>query len=360
MYSLPPITEPTMDADLIRRMPKTDLHCHLDGSLRLTTIIDMAREQGVELPSFDEEGLGKAIHMGEICDDLLDYLKAFDVTLSVMQEDWALERAAYELIEDAQKDGVRYIEVRYCPVLHLAKGMSATVVVESVLEGLRRGAEDFGVDSGLIICGLRNIDPPTSLRLARLAVSFKDRGVVGFDLAGAEMDHPAKDHVEAFYLIRNNNICCTLHAGEAAGAASVHEAIHYCGAHRIGHGVRLVEDGSLLHHVNDRRIPVEICLKSNLQTRAVANLEDHPLRLYYDAGLRLAISTDNRLITQTTCTEEYLLAAETFGFTFSELKRIALQGFKSAFIPYRERKALLREVATNLDAMGGHPVAQIG
>ena len=203
------MNNPEITADLVRAMPKTDLHCHLDGSLRLSTIIDLAREQGVPLPAHDEDGLARAIHMGELCEDLVDYLKAFDVTLSVLQEDWALERVAYELIADAHADGVRYIEIRYCPVLHLNKGLRDTQVVEAVLAGMERGRRDFGVDSGLIICGLRNIDPPTSLRLARLAVSFKDRGVVGFDLAGAEYDHPAKDHVEAFYLIRNNNIACT-------------------------------------------------------------------------------------------------------------------------------------------------------
>ena len=353
------MNDPIIDLELIRRMPKTDLHCHLDGSMRLATILDLAAEQNVALPADTIEGLGKAIHMGELCDDLVDYLKAFDVTLSVLQDGSALERVAYELIADAHADGVRYIEIRYCPVLHLNKGMTATQVVESVLAGMQRGRREFGVDSGLIICGLRNIDPPTSLRLARLAVSFKDRGVVGFDLAGAEMDHPAKDHVEAFYLIRNNNIACTLHAGEAAGAESVHEAIHYCGAHRIGHGVRLVEDGSLLNYVNDHRIPIEICLKSNLQTRAVSNLRNHPLRLYYDAGMRLALSTDNRLITDTTVSDEYLLAAQTFGFNYTELKRLCVQGFKSAFLPYREKKAMLAEITETLDSMGGSPVAQI-
>jgi len=353
------MNNPAITPELIRAMPKTDLHCHLDGSLRLSTILDLAKEQGVALPATDEEGLAKAIHMGELCDDLVDYLKAFDVTLSVLQQDWALERVAYELIADAHADGVRYLEIRYCPVLHLNQGLEAEQVVESVVKGMERGRREFGVDSGLIICGLRNIDPPTSLRLARLAVAYKARGVVGFDLAGAELDHPAKDHVEAFYLIRNNNIACTLHAGEAAGAQSIHEAIHYCGAHRIGHGVRLVEDESLLNYVNDRRIPIEICLKSNLQTRAVADLKSHPLRRYYDAGLRLALSTDNRLITDTTATEEYLLAAQTFGFNFTELKRLAVQGFKSAFLPYRDKKAMLLEVTDTLDAMGGAPVAQL-
>ncbi|HBU47358.1 MAG TPA: adenosine deaminase [Myxococcales bacterium] len=360
MRTILPTNDPDVTRELIQAMPKTDLHCHLDGSMRLSTIIDLAKEQKVELPSMTEEGLAKAIHMGEICEDLVDYLVAFKYTCAVLQVDWALERAAYELIVDAHADGVRYIEVRFCPELHLGKGLDRNAIVESVLSGLRRGRRELGVSSGLIICGLRNIDAPTSLRLARLAVSFKDRGVVGFDLAGAELHHPAKDHREAFYLIRNNNMNCTLHAGEADGPDSIHEALHYCGSHRIGHGVRLVEDGSLLNYVNDRRIPIEICLKSNLQTRAVARLEDHPLRHYYDTGLRLAISTDNRLITDTTVTDEYLLAVDTFDFTFTELKRLVIQGFKSAFLPYRHRKDLLVEVAAKLDAMGGVPVSQVG
>ncbi|MCC6619816.1 MAG: adenosine deaminase, partial [Deltaproteobacteria bacterium] len=250
----------------IARLPKTDLHVHLDGSLRLETIIDLAGQQGVKLPADDPQGLAKAIHMGEICHDLNDYLKAFDVTLAVLQDEDALYRAAYELAEDAAKENVRLMEVRYAPILHTRKGVPMTRIVEAVINGLNDARRDFGIVCNVIICGIRHIAPEQSVRLAELAVAYKSKGVVGFDLAGAEYDYPAKKFSSAFALVRKNNVNSTCHAGEAYGPESIHQAIHVCGAHRIGHGTRLREDGELLNYVNDHRIPLEVCLTSNVQT----------------------------------------------------------------------------------------------
>ena len=244
--------------EFIERMPKTDLHVHLDGSLRLKTILELAAEQGVTLPNnaTNEEQLAKAIRMGAICEDLKDYLKAFDVTLSVLQTEEALYRTAFELGEDAARENVKYMEVRYSPLLHTQKRLGFPVIVHAVADGLREAKRQYGLMSGQIICGIRHITPESSLRLAELCVAFKHRGVVGFDLAGAEADNPPKDHQAAFDLIRNNNVNLTIHAGEAYGPESVHQAIHMCGAHRIGHGTRLREDGDLLNFVNDHRIPL--------------------------------------------------------------------------------------------------------
>src|SRR5690554_4537746 len=199
--------------DFIQRMPKTDLHVHLDGSMRLGTILALAEEQGIDIPGNpqNEEELAREIHMGEICEDLKDYLKAFDVTLSVMQTEEALYRAAFELGEDAALENVKYMEVRYSPLLHTRKGLSYPVIVEAVAEGLREAKRRYGIMTGQIICGIRHMTPESSLRMAELCVAFKNRGVVGFDLAGAEADNPAKDYREAFYLIRNNNVNLTIH-----------------------------------------------------------------------------------------------------------------------------------------------------
>lgn len=334
-----PVTEA-----LIRALPKTDLHCHLDGSMRLSTILELARQQGVRLPAEDEAGLARAIHMGELCGSLEEYLVAFDVTLSVLQTADAIERAAYELAIDAWNEGVRYIEVRYSPILHQRQGLKLTQIVDAVLDGLRAAKREVGIESGVIICGIRNMDPQLSLRLAELAVAYKNHGVRGFDLAGAENEYPAKKHRAAFALVLENNVNCTCHAGEAYGPQSIAQAIHTCGAHRIGHGVRLREDGDLLNYVNDHRLPLECCPSSNVQTGAVKSLEEHPLKFYLDYGLRVTVNTDNRLITDTTVTRELLLAHQRCGLSLDDLITCVINGWKSAFLPFRAKQDRLRRV----------------
>lgn len=334
--------------EAIQRLPKTDLHVHLDGSLRISTILDLARKDNVELPADDPEGLARAMHCGENTGSLVKYLEAFDVTLRVLQTQDALYRAAYELAQDAAAENVRYMEVRYAPLLHTRKGLSHSRVVEAVLDGLRAAQIDHGITSNVIVCGIRNISPESSLEMAELAVAYKNRGVTGFDLAGAEYDHPAKKHREAFALIRKNNINITIHAGEAYGPESIEQAIHVCGAHRIGHGVRLREDGDLLHYVNDHRIALECCPSSNVQTGAVKDLSTHPLKLYHDLGLRVTVNTDNRLITDTTVSKELWLAHTKMGLSLQDLKQIVLNGFKAAFLPYHERRGMLRAIAKEL------------
>ena len=339
-----PVTE-----ELLRALPKADLHCHLDGSLRLQTILELAEQQKVKLIADTPEGLARAIHMGEKCGSLEEYLVAFDVTLSVLQTYESLYRSAYELAVDAAAENVRYLEVRYSPALHQQRGLKMTTVLDAVLEGLRVAKRETGIKTGVLICGIRHINPSTSMRLAELAVAYKNRGVTGFDLAGAEYNFPAKDHKDAFQLILKNNVNCTAHAGEAYGPESISQAIHYLGAHRIGHGVRLREDGDLLNYVNDHRIPVEACLSSNLQTGAVDSLESHPLRFYFDYGLRVTINTDNRLITDTTVTRELMLAHTACGLTLEDLTTVVVSGFKSAFLPFREKQDLLESVNQEIE-----------
>jgi adenosine deaminase len=344
--------------EYIRRLPKTELHCHLDGSLRISTILELAAERKVRLPADDPDGLARHIIAGEGVHNLVDYLKAFDITLSVLQDEEALFRAAYELCEDCAAENVRYLEVRYSPILHTKRGLRETQIVDAVLEGLALGEKRFHIKTGTIICGMRNISPETSYKLAELAIAYKNRGVVAFDLAGAEEDYPAKKHKDAFFLILRNNINCTLHAGESYGPESIHQALHYCGTHRIGHGTRLKEDGDLLNYVNDHRIPLEICLTSNVQTRVVPSLSEHPLRFYYDYGLRTTINTDNRLMSNTSVTRELYLAHKHLGFTLPEIVDLIIFGFKSSFLPYRAKVRMLREVLSELNEMAIEPKTQ--
>jgi adenosine deaminase len=338
----------SLPLSVFEALPKTDLHVHLDGSLRLATIFELAERDKVELPAPNPEGLKQLIGCGKAFGSLVEYLRGFDITLSVMQTEHSLERIAFELAEDAHKENVRYMEVRYAPMLHTRRGLKLTQVVEAVLSGLLRARETYGIKSNVIVCGIRNISAESSYTMAELAVAYKNRGVVGFDLAGAEANYPAKRHREAFALVRANNINCTIHAGEAYGPESIAQAIHICGAHRIGHGCRLAESGDLLHYVNDHRIPLECCPSSNVQTGAVRDLRSHPLKRFFDLGLRVTINTDNRLITDTTVSKELWLVHSEMNVPFADIKAMVLAGFKSSFLPFHEKQALLRRVAQEL------------
>lgn len=283
--------------------------------------------------------------------NLEDYLTRFDITLSVMQTAASLERIAYELAEDAAAEGVRYIEIRYSPVLNTRHDLSLEEAVEAPLRGIERAQRDHGIVSRLIICALRNLSPGISMELARLAVAYNGRGVAGFDLAGGERGHPASVHADAFAHARDHGLACTCHAGEGAGAESVREAVYACGATRIGHATRLIEDEALTEELNERRVALEICLTSNVQTRAAASYEAHPFRRYFDAGLNVVLNTDNRLMSGTTLTDEYVHAAEHLDFSFDELCAVALNGFESAFLSESERATLVGRAKAEIDTL---------
>jgi adenosine deaminase len=338
--------------DMLHRLPKADLHLHLDGSLRPQTMLELAGTAGVQLPAADAAALGEYMHVRE-GRDLVDYLARFDITLALMQTADAIERIAYELAEDCSLENIRYAEIRFCPLLNTRGGLSSVAVVEAALRGLRRAEADHEITTALIVCGLRNLPVQTSIDMAELAVEFRDRGVVAFDLAGAERGHPPIDHQPAFQIAADANMAITIHAGEAFGPASIHQAIHYCNARRIGHGTRLWEDPELLAYVNDFRIPIEVCLTSNVQTRATPTLEEHPLRIFYDHGLVVTLNTDNRLMSATTMTDEFLRAHEALGFTWDQLCELTLMGFESAFLPYKEKAALVAAVSAEIDAVPG-------
>jgi len=338
--------------ELLRRLPKAELHCHLDGSLRPETMLDLGIEYEKAMPAADAASLRDYMTVSD-ARNLEDYLERFAITLSVMQTEASLERIAYELAEDAAADGVRYIEVRYAPVLNVREGLSLEQAVEAPLRGLARAEAAHGITGRVIICAIRNMAPSVSQELAELAVAYRHRGVVGFDLAGGELGNPAKAHARAFEYARMHDLACTCHAGEGDGAESVREAVHVCGAHRLGHATRLIEDSSLTDYCNDRRITLEICLTSNVQTRATESYGTHPFREYFDRGLNVVLNTDNRLMSGVTLTDEYVHAAESMRFTFDELAQVAINGFESCFLPHEERRRLVTRAEAEIRALRG-------
>jgi len=334
---------------VVQRLPKTDIHCHLDGCLRPRTMLELAEEQGVRLPTTNLVRLTRMLQAGRRTRSLGDYLRIFDLTLSVMQRREALYRVAFELAEDAAAENIRHLEVRYSPVLHRKRRLGWEDIVDPVIAGLRDAGSRHNMTTGVIICGIRSMDPKVSMTLAELAVAYKGRGVLAFDLAGQEKDYPAKAHRAAFELILKNNINSTVHAGEAFGPASIAQALHYCGAHRIGHGTRLREDPDLMRYVNDHRIPLEVCLSSNVQTHAVRSMPEHPFGYYFRQGLRVTLNTDSRLVSATTVSQEFTLAARAFRLSPYEIKRIVIMGFKSSFLPYAQKARVLRDVNLEID-----------
>jgi adenosine deaminase len=339
-----------IDRDQLRRLPKAELHCHLDGSLRPATLLELAREHSVAVPADTTEALATYMHADD-ARHLEDYLERFELTISVLQTEASIERVAFELCEDAVADGIWYLEVRNAPLLNTRNGLAVEAALEATLRGFARAERDLGIIVRFILCALRHLDPAVSLEMSRLAIAYRDRGVVAFDLAGPEAGNPAARHAAAFALAREHDLAATVHAGEGDGAASVRQAVHSCGAHRIGHGTRLFEDESLAAFVTDRRIPLEICLTSNVQTQAVTDYESHPLRSYFDRGMVVTLNTDNRLMSATTLTDEFWHSARHLGFTWDELCTVALAGFHSAFLPWKERLALVARAEAEIDAL---------
>jgi adenosine deaminase len=310
--------------------------------VRPATLIDLAREYGTTMPETDPRALADYMRVDD-ARNLEDYLLRFTTTLSVMQTAPALERIAFELAEDAFAEGVRYLEARFCPTLNVHGGLKIDEVVRSAMHGLARAERQYGMVGRVIVTALRNNSPAESVALSELAVAMRADGVVGFDLAGGEKGFPAKDHKAAFDFALRHGMACTCHAGEGFGPESVRQAIHDCGAQRIGHATHLIQDKALTEEVGREGIALEICLTSNVQTRAAASYATHPLRQYYERGMNVSLSTDNRLMSGVNLTDEYQHAANDIGFTFGELSEIALNGFTSAFVDEATRERLATE-----------------
>ncbi len=335
-----------------KTLPKVLLHEHLDGGLRPATVIDLAKDVGYSgLPTSEPTELAAWFHRGAQRGNLVEYLEGFTHTIAVMQTKEGLERVAFEFIEDMATDGVIYAEVRFAPVYHTQKGLTQDEVIAAVIAGLQKGSSQFGVTWGLIICAMR--DRNDSLEAAELALRWRDQGVVGFDLAGGEFGHPPKKHLKAFQAIQRANFAITIHAGEAYGTDSIWQALQFCGAHRLGHGTRLLDDitikpdgslelGHLARYILDRRIPLEMCLLSNLHTGACQSIAEHPFPIFLKTGFRVFLNTDDRLMSDTEMSKELTIATEQFDLGLSDLEKIAINAAKSSFSPYQDRVALIQ------------------
>jgi adenosine deaminase len=321
----------------LQPFPKIELHEHLDGSLRPQTVVELARSEGVRLPTDDPDELAKLLSPGP--SSLEVYLRAFAVTVSVLQSAAALRRAAFETVEDWARDGVVYGETRFAPEQHLGKGLSPEAVVEAVLKGLEDGSRAYPVETGLILCSMRHA-PPT-LATARLVEHYRDAGVVGFDLAGAEAPFRPALHRQAFEYCAEHLLAATCHAGEVTGPDYIREALVACRSLRIGHGTQLIQEwgsgravpgaGSLTRWMIDRRVPLELCLTSNVQTKAVTDLPGHPFDEFRRAGLAVTLNTDNRLVSATTLSRELELARRTWKLTEADLMAVQRAALEAAF-----------------------------
>ncbi|MET8198698.1 adenosine deaminase [Micromonospora taraxaci] len=338
----------------IVKVPKALLHDHLDGGLRPATIVDLAAEVGHELPATDPEALGRWFAEAADSGSLERYLETFAHTVAVMQTAPALRRVARECALDLAADGVVYAEVRFAPEQHLEQDLSLDEVVEAVLAGFAEGTAQ-AVEAGLtirvgtLLTAMRHA--ARSQEIAELAVRHRDAGVVGFDIAGAEAGFPPTRHLDAFEYLQRENFHFTIHAGEAFGLPSIWQAIQWCGADRLGHGVRIVDDiapdgalGRLAAYVRDKRIPLELCPSSNVQTGAVSSIADHPIGLLRDLRFRVTVNTDNRLMSGTSMSREMSLLVDTFGYGWKELQWFTINAMKSAFIPFDERLRIIDEV----------------
>jgi len=337
--------------ETLRAAPKVLLHDHLDGGLRPATIVELARDQKYGgLPTTDAGELARWFHASAASGSLSLYLRGFAHTIAVMQSVDAIERVAYECGEDLAQDGVVYAEIRYAPVFSTQRGLNLEQVVDAVARGFSPAEQRYAITLRQIICAMR--DRTDSLEMAELAVAFRERGVVGFDIAGEEAGHPPKAHLEAFQLCRRENFSITIHAGEAFGPPSIWQAIQYCGAHRIGHGVRLIEDmaiadgrvvklGPLAAFIRDKRIPLELCPSSNVDTGAVPSLEEHPIRQFMEQRFRVTVNTDNRLMSDVTLSEEFRRLSRAFALSLDDIEKLRLNAMKSAFIGYDERLAVI-------------------
>lgn len=334
----------------VRVAPKVLLHDHLDGGLRTQTVIDLAKDADYTLPTTNADDLATWMVRGASRLDLTLYLETFAHTVGVMQTRDALYRVAAECAEDLADDGIVYAEVRFAPELHVEDGLSLDQVVEAVLAGFEAGSAGRNIRIGTLVTAMRHA--ARSLEIAELAVRHRDNGVVGFDIAGAEAGNPPTRHLDAFHLIHRENFHFTIHAGEAYGPPSIWEAIQYCGAERLGHGVRIIDEietkpdgsyelGRLASFVRDRRIPLEVCPTSNVHTGAAASIEKHPIGILTDLFFRVTMNTDNRLMSATTLSNEFAVTAQAFGWGWHKVRWMTTNAMKSAFIPFDERLELI-------------------
>lgn len=335
----------------ILRLPKADLHLHLDGSLRADTVLEIAAAEGLDIANQDESSLRRLLSPPLDPPSLERYLKAFDVTCAVMQTRDSIRRVARELVEDCASENITYLEARLCPTLLTLGGLSVEEVIAAVSDGLADGEAATGTIARQIICALRHRDLHEGVRLAEAAVAFRSSGVVAFDLAGPEAGFPAAWHEEAFRVARRGGLWTTVHAGEADGPDSIYEALHTLGADRIGHGTTLVNDPQLMAWMIDRDLPIEVCPTSNVQTGAAPSVARHPVRSLLGQGATVVVCTDNRLVSDVTLSHELTAVADAASLDLDEVGLLLRRGFSSAFLSHEERHRLLARFDASFDAL---------
>jgi adenosine deaminase len=344
---------PPLTFEDVRRAPKVLLHDHLDGGLRPATIVELAAQCGHQLPEGEPEALDRWFQEAADSGSLERYLETFVHTVGVMQTSEALTRVARECVEDLAADGVVYAEIRYAPEQHVSTGLTLDQVVAAVQRGFDVGSADRPIVVRQLLTAMRH--QARSNEIAELAVTWRDRGVAGFDIAGAEAGYPPTRHLDAFEYLQRENFHFTIHAGEAFGLPSIWQALQWCGADRLGHGVRIVDDitvgpngevelGRLAAYVRDKRIPLEMCPASNVQTGAATSIADHPIGLLSRLKFRVTVNTDNRLMSGTSMTKEMHDLVEAFGYTLTDLRWFTINAMKSAFLPFDERLAIIEDV----------------
>jgi adenosine deaminase len=348
----------SVDLETLRAVPKVSLHDHLDGGLRAATVLELASTIGHELPASTAEGLAAWFHDSASSGSLERYLETFEHTIAVMQRADHLHRVAREFVEDLAADGVVYGETRWAPEQHLQEGLSPVQAVEAVRDGLREGMDlcrDRGQEIVVhqLVTSMRHASP--SREIAELAIRYRYEGVAGFDIAGAEAGFPPTRYLDAFDYLKRNNAYFTIHAGEAFGLPSIWEALQICGANRLGHGVRIVDDimigedgrpalGDLAAYVRNERIPLEMCPSSNVQTGAAASIAEHPIGLLKDLRFRVTVNCDNQLMSRTTLSREFFLLCEAFDYTLADVRWFTINAAKSAFYRFDARLAMIEDV----------------
>jgi len=338
--------------DWLIRLPKVDLHLHLDGSVKPETILELALHHGIDLPVYDKDQLIPHMRVNDECGSLSEYLSKFHFTTRFLQLAEALERVAYEVAQQSAEHNCKYVEVRFAPQLHRDMGLTIEETIHHVIEGLNRGRKDFGVRAGVIVICMRHHDIERNLEAVTAAAKFLGSGVVAVDLAGDEASYPPEFFRDVFAESKRLGLPVTIHAGEAAGAANVYEAVANLGAARIGHGVRLRENASILELVRNRRIPLEMCPISNIQTKAVPSWESYPIREYLEQGLLVTINTDNPSVSGTNITKEYRVLADRFGFTAPELVKLIMNGVEAAFLEESDKRILRCEMENEISRLG--------
>ncbi|MCQ4924577.1 adenosine deaminase [Tissierella carlieri] len=337
---------------ILRNIPKIELHCHLDGSVRPETMYELLLQQEEDLHVSDIKEFEELVSVKEECNSLIEYLKKFSYPLKVMQRKENIERITYELLEDLSIQNVKYVEIRFAPFLHMNDGLNFNDVVESVLKGMERGREEFNILSNAILICMRHESLQNSLEVVEYGEKYLGKGVVAVDLAGNEQDFPPEIHKEAFELARKKGYKITIHGGETGAVENISKSIELLYAERIGHGIAAIKDPKVMELLREKNIYLEMCPISNLQTKAVDSIENYPIRKYMELGIGVTVNTDNTTVSNTSLEKEYKLLMEELNFSIEEILKLIDNSVEAAFISREEKETLRKKIQDELKELG--------